>query len=181
MAELNAKQEAFVAEYLVDFNATQAAIRAGYSESTARQQGSRLLSHADVQEAVAERYKAHLSEVDLTAQDVLRELHRLATSDLRKIVDEHGNLLPLHDWPDEVAAAVAGVEVVTTYPNGKDEPPEYIKKVRLWDKNTALTNLAKHFGLLKDLVEWTGKDGGPIITKIERVIVEGSDAANAKD
>ena len=53
MAKLTAKQQRFVEEYLIDLNATQAAIRAGYSPKTANEQGARLLANASVQEAIA--------------------------------------------------------------------------------------------------------------------------------
>jgi len=163
VAALNAKQRQFVAEYLVDLNATQAAIRAGYSPKTANRQGHRLLTNADISAAVEKRAEERLRATNIQADRVLQELGRLCTSDVRDLFDEHGNLLPIHELPDELAAAVAGIEVVMRS-KGRDEPPEYVHKVRLWDKNTALTNLAKHYGLLKDLVEHTGKDGGPIAT-----------------
>ncbi|NMF00248.1 terminase small subunit [Aneurinibacillus aneurinilyticus] len=57
MAKLNAKQQAFVTEYLKDFNATQAAIRAGYSEKTARSQGQRLLTNVDIKQLISEKTK----------------------------------------------------------------------------------------------------------------------------
>jgi len=161
------KQERFVAEYIVDLNATQAAIRAGYSVKTARAIGFENLTKPHISDAVARAQSERLDEMNVEAGVVLRELSRLATSDLRQLFREDGSLLPIDEMPDEVAAAISSIEVVTTYPNGKDEPPEYVKKVRLWDKNTALTNLAKHFGLLKDLVEHSGPGGGPIVTKTE--------------
>ena len=102
----------------------------------------------------------------MKAEDVLRELGKLALSDLRKLYNEEGGLLAVSDLPDDIAAAVSSVEVVTTYPNGKDAPPEYVKKYKLWDKNAALANLAKHFGLLRDLVEVSGeiRARGAIVT-----------------
>jgi len=67
------KQETFVREYLIDLNATQAAIRAGYSERTAEQQGSRLLSNAKVAEAVAAGKSERAAKLDIDALWVLRE------------------------------------------------------------------------------------------------------------
>lgn len=74
-ARLTARQEAFVREYLVDLNATQAAIRAGYSARTARSQGQRMLTNVDIVQAVAAEQSARAERVEITADDVLRGLH----------------------------------------------------------------------------------------------------------
>lgn len=79
MTKLTDRQEAFVAEYLIDLNATQAAIRAGYSEKTAQEQGSRLLSKAMVSDAIAEGAKKRIRKAEITAQDVLEGLYLEAT------------------------------------------------------------------------------------------------------
>jgi len=76
-----ARRARFVEEYLVDLNATQAAIRAGYSEKTANRQGSRLLSNVDIQEAIA-KGKVRLSEqTGITAQYVINGLREIASQD----------------------------------------------------------------------------------------------------
>lgn len=74
---LNLKHKAFVAEYLVDLNATQAAIRAGYSEKTARQQGQRLLTKASVAEAIRRAQEARAKRTQITADDVLESIKRI--------------------------------------------------------------------------------------------------------
>ncbi|MCD1645266.1 terminase small subunit [Aurantimonas coralicida] len=76
---LTDKQRRFVEEYLIDLNATQAAIRAGYSAKAAQGQGSRLLSNAMVARAVAEGAHKRATKAEVTAQDVLIGLHREAT------------------------------------------------------------------------------------------------------
>lgn len=73
------KQQSFVDHYLIDLNATQAAIRAGYSAHTAEQQGSRLLGNAEVAQAVRAAQSARSERVQITQDDVLRGLHREAT------------------------------------------------------------------------------------------------------
>lgn len=73
------RQARFVEQYLVDLNATQAAIRAGYSAHTAEQQGSRLLGNADVAQAVRAAQSARSERVQISQDDVLRGLHREAT------------------------------------------------------------------------------------------------------
>jgi predicted SPOUT superfamily RNA methylase MTH1 len=68
------KQAAFVREYLIDRNATQAAIRAGYSAETAKQQGSRLLTNVDVQQAVAAKEERLQKKADVTIETIAQEL-----------------------------------------------------------------------------------------------------------
>lgn len=79
MPDLSEKQKRFVAEYLIDLNATQAAIRAGYSPKTAQEQGSRLLSNVMVAAAIAEGAKRRIRKAEITAQDVLEGLYIEAT------------------------------------------------------------------------------------------------------
>ena len=84
---LSDKQARFVEEYLVDLNATQAAIRAGYSEDTARQQGSRLLTDADIADAVAAAMTARSERVGYTSDQLLRDLVDIATVDANELVE----------------------------------------------------------------------------------------------
>jgi hypothetical protein len=78
---LTPKQAAFVREYLVDLNGTQAAIRAGYSPATANEQAARLLAHANVREAVDAGKAARAQAVEITAETVLRGLLAEAQAD----------------------------------------------------------------------------------------------------
>lgn len=150
LAELSTdNQRAFVQEYLIDLNATQAAIRAGYSPDSARQEGSRLLSHAAIQTALELAKEQRSKRTEISADRVLRELLALATSDLRKCFDPSGALLPPHSWPDDVAPAMASIEVEELFEGqGQDRTQiGYTKKVKFWDKNTALDKLGRHLGL----------------------------------
>jgi len=76
---LTDKQQRFVAEYLIDLNATQAAIRAGYAAKTANREGSRLLSNVDIAEAIAAKAAEKAAALDLSAERVLRGLFEEAT------------------------------------------------------------------------------------------------------
>ena len=80
MPRLTDKQARFVAEYLVDSNATQAAIRAGYSEKTAHSQGPRLLDNVEVKAALAAKQNRVLEKLELTAEKVLSDIDRIATA-----------------------------------------------------------------------------------------------------
>ncbi|KTT62836.1 terminase small subunit, partial [Sphingomonas endophytica] len=83
---LTDKQARFAEEYLVDLNATQAAIRAGYSKATANEQGARLLANASVAEAISAAQKARSERTNITADDVLRFWHRVGTADPNEVV-----------------------------------------------------------------------------------------------
>jgi phage terminase small subunit len=158
---LNPKQARFVDEYLIDLNAKQAAIRAGYSERTAESQGSRLLSHAMVAAEVADRQVERSQRTGVTQDRVLEELARLAFSDVRAIFSEGGGLKHPGVLNDGAAAAIGAVEVVTkTIPLGNGEVDvEHTHKIKMWDKPRALEMLARHLGMFNDKLQVTVTDG----------------------
>lgn len=88
----------------------------------------------------------------------LRAAAGLAFSDIRLLFDDKGNLKPIHQLPDSIAFAVAGVEVVKKNITTGDGQIDTIHKVKLWDKPRAIEFLLKHFGMLTEKVEITGAD-----------------------
>lgn len=152
------KQTRFVAEYLVDLNGKQAAIRCGYSVKTAESQASRLLRNAQVAAAVADGQAKRLQTAELSAVRVLEEMRRLAFFDVADIFDAEGNLRPIHDIPAEARAAIAGIEVARANFDKTDgkKSDEWLHKVKLASKDRTLEMLAKHFGLLIERVEHSG-------------------------
>jgi phage terminase small subunit len=171
--KLSPKQQRFVEEYLVDLNATQAAIRAGYNANSAKQQGQRLLTKDDVQAAVTAGREALAKATGITAQRVLEEYAKIGFSDLRGFFAPDGSLLPISELPDDLAAAVSSVEVVTKAIPGvsdehlEDQPHggalkrsgaevEHVHKLKLWDKKGALDSVARHLGMFKDNINITG-------------------------
>jgi phage terminase small subunit len=86
MADLTPKQEAFVKEYLLDLNATQAAIRAGYSAKTAKEQGGRLLTKVPVMRALSKAQIKRAERVEITADMVLQQWWAIATADPNSVV-----------------------------------------------------------------------------------------------
>lgn len=154
MSKLTPNQQRFVDEYLVDLNATQAAIRAGYSAKTAHVQGTRLLGIARVSEAVAEAQKEREQRTRITADRVLQELARIAFFDPRKAYNEDGSVKPIPEMDDDTAAAVAGFEV-NEVNSGGDSPVGVIKKIRFSSKDTAITLAMRHLGMLRDKVDVT--------------------------
>jgi phage terminase small subunit len=158
----------FAEEYLVDLNATQAAIRAGYSEKTARAQGSRLLTNVDVLSAIEDGKAKRAAKVEITAERVLREIARVALLDPRKLFDESGNLKSPTELDDDTAAVLSSLEVFEEFA-GRGELRESIgttRKIKLWDKVSALTLLSKHLGLISERHEHSGPGGGPIESRV---------------
>lgn len=152
---LNDRQLAFVREYLVDLNATQAAIRAGYSEKTAHSQGPRLLENVEIAEAIAAAQSERAERVALDADRVLLEIARVATSDLRRAFTADGGLRSPATWDDDTAAAISSVKVVTRRApgGGEDAEVEYVTEVKLWDKNSALDKAGKHLGMFREQID----------------------------
>jgi phage terminase small subunit len=166
---LTPQQERFCQEYIIDLNATQAAIRAGYSEKTANQQGPRLLVNVGIAARVAELPKTVADKAGITALGVLQEFKRVAMADFRELFDENGQLRPIKDLPDDLAASLASIEVERRVDGHGEEAEVYhVHKVKRWDKLRALESLAKHLGLLVDKTEISGKNGGPVIVEIQR-------------
>jgi phage terminase small subunit len=143
--DLGPRQERFVEEYLVDLNAKQAAIRAGYSPKTAEAQGSRLLRHVKVQRALTARMAARSQRTEIAADRALLEIARIGFSDLRRLFHQDGRLKHPHEWDDDTAASIASVEIVTR--NLGDGEVEHVHRIKLWDKGRALEQLCKHLGL----------------------------------
>lgn len=129
------KQKRFADEYLIDLNATQAAIRAGYSKKTAYSQGERLLKKVEVEKYIQERMKQLASEKVATAEEVIQYL----TSVLR--------------------GEAKGEEIVVEgCGDGYSEAKTMMKAPSEKDKLKAAELLGKRYGLFKDKVEVSGLD-----------------------
>ena len=161
---LTAKQERFVQEFLVDLNATQAAVRAGYSLRTAGAIGGELLQAPKVRAAILAAMTARGARLQITQDRVLDELAVLALSDIRNyIVDEKGMAQLAPGVPPAAMAAVASVKrKSTSRGSGKWKRTEIEVEIKLWDKPTTLKLAGQHVGLFADRFQVTGRGGGPI-------------------
>ena len=147
---LTPKQEKFVAEYLVDLNATQAAIRSGYSVKTATAIGTENLRKPQIADAIAVKQGKALRKLDISVERILLERARLAFFDPRKLLDNTGRPLPLQDLDDDTAAAIAGLKVSDKYdtpPDGGERTVSTVLEYKLADKNASLTALEKVNGM----------------------------------
>jgi len=143
------KKEKFCREYIIDLNATQAAIRAGYSKKTASSQGERLLRNVEISKRIEELKTEQQDRLQVKADDVIKEMARIALLDVADVIDDDGCLMSIKDIPIDSRKAIASIEVTEEYEGtGKNRKLNgYINKVRFWDKNKALDNLGKHFGI----------------------------------
>lgn len=163
-AKLTAKQRSFVNEYIVDLNATQAAIRAGYSEDTAGAIGHENLNKPEIADALQEALDLRAERTRITADRVLVEVAKLGFANIKDIFTATGQLKNLSTLPDEVAAAIQSVEVVTRRSQGgEDHEVEYVHKIKMADKKSSLELLGKHLKLFADRTEITGADGKDLI------------------
>lgn len=167
MPKLTPKQQRFVDEYQVDLNATQAAIRAGYSKRTAQEQGSRLLSNVMVSEAIAKAQGKRQRKTEITTERVLNELALIGFADMGTYI-RFENGAPVLDFsalPDGATAVIS--EITQDVLQGRGDDPDTVKrtKFKLYDKRAALVDIGKHLGMFIDRLG--GPDGGPIKVNAE--------------
>ena len=143
------KQAAFVQHYLIDQNATQAAVRAGYSVKTAYSIGEENLRKPEIRAAIDAAMSDTAARLGITAERVMRERSRLAFFDPRRLFASNGEPIPIHELDDDTAAALAGLDVHEEFAgSGTDRVfIGYTKKYKLASKDPSLAALEKYFGL----------------------------------
>lgn len=149
MAKLTEKQKRFVEEYLVDLNATQAAIRAGYSPNTAEQAGSRMLSFVKVQNSINIQLAERSRRTGINQDRVIQELAKIAFVNITDIVNNDCEILP--DAEEADLAAIESVKVKTIPTKSGEVGVE--REVKLSSKLKALELLGKHLGMWNDKLD----------------------------
>jgi phage terminase small subunit len=158
--KLNDNQKRFVEEYLVDLNATQAAIRAGYSERTGYSQGQRLLKNVEIQSAIQKAMNERSERTEITQDRVLQELAKVGFANIKdylsfktalttvgyddkgqRIVD-YAHIVELKDSDEIDGAVISEVSL-------KDGA----LKFKLHDKMKALQDIGRHLGMFTDNVK----------------------------
>ena len=147
---LTLKQKMFIDEYLVDLNATQAAIRAGYSPKTAKDIASQNLAKLNIRIEIDKRMAERSKRVGMNADRVLQELGKLAFVKIEDVIDfETGRIKPTATSDD--LAAIQSIKI---------KPGEYgtEREIKFYDKKATLELLGKHLGLWTDKqeIEHTG-------------------------
>ncbi len=146
MAKLTEKQKRFIEEYLIDLNATQAAIRAGYSPNSARDIGSENLTKPDIRARIDEALAERSKRTGINADRVLREIARIAFVNAADVINFDSATIAEGASTDDTAA-IASVKV-KTIPTADGEGVE--REIRLADKLKALELCGKHLGMFKD-------------------------------
>jgi phage terminase small subunit len=156
---LTPKQQRFVDEYLIDLNATQAAIRAGYEASNADVTGPRMLGNVGIAGAIAERQQERSEKTQIDAAWMLLRLADEATADLADLYGEDGQLLPIKQWPlIWRQGLVAGIEAEELTVEGVTMG--IVRKVKLSDRVKRLELIGRHVNVqaFKENVEVTVTD-----------------------
>lgn len=172
--KLTEKQKAFANEYLIDLNATQAAIRAGYSKKTAEQMGYKLVQKSSVQEYISERMKDREKRTEITQDMVLKELASIAFDDIKNylsfktekvLVGYDVNGLPVSDYKtivDIKDSNEINTKNISELSIGKDGQ----FKFKLYCRDNALQQIGKHLGMFTDKVELSGNVNSEVVIEI---------------
>jgi phage terminase small subunit len=150
---LTPKQHRFVAEYLKDLNATQAAIRAGYSPKTARAVGSENLTKPDIASAIAAAQTAQFERLALDADEATRINADLVRFDPAVLQDAAGNYKRLADLPPEARRCIRRIRVHKMNLATGDGQTDRVVDYEVYDKHPALERDYKRLGLLKERMD----------------------------
>lgn len=145
---LTKKQKLFVDEYLVDLNATQAAIRAGYSEKAAHDIGSENLRKPNIEKEIQKRMADRERRTEITQDRVLQELAKIGFADVTNFVTIEHDCVKIRataDMPSDKIGAIAGIKEGA---NGIE--------IKLNDKGKALELIGRHLGMFRDKLEVSG-------------------------
>ena len=156
------KQKRFVEEYLIDLNATQAAIRAGYSPDTAQQIGSENLSKLVIQKEIAKAMAERSKRTGVNQDRVVLELAKIAFVKMTDIVDEHGKIKDNASEDD-----LACIESIKYKESESETGSSVEREVKISPKLKALELLGKHLGMWNDKLD---------VNITQPIVISGSDA-----
>lgn len=160
--KLTAKQELFCREYLVDLNATKAAIRAGYSEKTAYSTGHENLKKPEIEAHIQTLFDARVERTKLNSDYVLNNLQKTYELDIIDILsDDLKNFKPVSEWPKQWRISISGIDLLTISSSQGEDLESVVKKIKWPDKISVLEKIGKHtkIGAFIDKVDHTSSDG----------------------
>lgn len=165
-SDLNEKQIIFCKEYLVSMNATESAIKAGYSKKTAYSQGCRLLKDVRIKTFIDEQLYERASKLDITPNRILEELGHIAFFDISNIYDGI-SLKEIDSLPENITRAISGIK--SRMEKSEGENVAEIVEIKSNDKLKALEMLMKHLGMFteKIVADVTTQNTNTIIQVIE--------------
>ena len=143
MAKLTTKQELFCKEYIVDLNASQAALRCGYSTKTAAAIGNENLQKPQIKTRIQELMQSRNERVDCDAKYVLNRLKEIDELDILDIMlDDLTGFKRLSEWPKAWRTSIGGIDLMTI--SGDDNIESVVKKIKWPDKTKNLELIGKH-------------------------------------
>ena len=172
--QITDKMKRFINEYLVDFNATQAAIRAGYSESTAQEQSSQLLARPDIRALIAEGQKAIAERTQSFQDDAVSELKIVGFSDLADFLTvKDGGIVeqkPFNELTKEQTKCIKKIKQVVRSSHSADGTILHqtaVIEIELHDKLKALELLGRHLGMFNDSIRLKSEEPLPLTISFE--------------
>lgn len=170
---LSDKEQAFCRAYVISFNQAKAARKAGYSKDSAKEQGYRMSTKAHIKAFVSYLMEFIITDDEISAKRTLREYAKVAYFDPRDLYDEDGNLIPPNELPDDVAAAIIGidVEVIGRFGDrpekGQPDDRKVITSVKykLANRHAYLQDLGKYKKLFADRKIIEGDADNPLALK----------------
>lgn len=160
---MNAKRKRFCEEYIKDLNGTDAAIRAGYKQKSARCQASQILALKDCQEYIQKLQSNIAKRNEITIDDLIQDLNEIRKADLKAIYNENGQLKDIKDLPPELSRTIQELNIFSI------GDLKTVTKYKLYSKLEAIEKLARHLGFYEE----DNKQKTPTIFQIE--IVKGAD------
>lgn len=160
--KLTDKQQAFVHEYLIDLNATQAAIRAGYSVKTANEQGARLLTNVSIQEAISKAMAERSKRTGVNQDRVVLELAKIAFVKMTDVVDSNGKIKQGASADD-----LSCIESIKYKESDNEFGGSVEREVKIASKLKALELLGKHLGMWNDKLD---------VNVAAPIVISGADA-----
>lgn len=147
------KHKIFCEEYVKDSNGAQAAIRAGYKESRARQTARELLMRQDVKDYLAKLHQEIAERNRITVDECVQILAKMARFDISSLYDKNGNLKPIHDIDEDSRLSLESVESETHHSIGKKDEGigrAVVKKVKVSNRKQSIDMIMKHLGGYKE-------------------------------
>jgi phage terminase small subunit len=146
------KQKRFVEEYLIDLNATQAAIRAGYSPHTAKEIGAENLTKPNIEAAIMKAQAERSRRTGINADRVLQELAKIGFVNIVDVADiDHATVQETAERDNTAAIQSIKVKRIPT-----DEGDIVERELKLYDKGKALEQLGRHLGIFNDKMKLEG-------------------------
>lgn len=167
MNKLTDRQKLFVNEYLIDLNATQAAIRSGYSKKTANEQAARLLANVSIQTELQKRMKNREKRTEITQDRVLKELAAIGFSRVTDFLQVKNGLVVVKNTDDMDSDSIQAISAI--------KQTQFGIAIKLHDKVRALDLIGEHLGMWKD-----GNGNEDALNKLDSILEEMKNNANTE-